>query len=180
MDNTLKVKIDTWITQNYKWFLGEIKTNICKGRMRDYADDLAIHMIETLYTQHEDKLNQMLDDDMLGWWLLTGAGRQLRSSTSPFYRIYRKEKSWAREEGVEGSHLNIFERPWEEYNDDLYQCFRKEYDSLHFYQRALMDKYFMEGWTFQQIYEYYNISKTHLMKDINTTINQIRTKCQHC
>ena len=46
--------------------------------MRDYADDLAVHMIETLYTQDEDKLNQMLDDDMLGWWLLTGAGRQLR------------------------------------------------------------------------------------------------------
>lgn len=180
MTKEIKTRIDNWVTQNYEWLRGEIGTNITKGKMSQHTDDLTIHMIETLYTQGEDKLTQMLDDEKLGGWLLVGAGRQLRSSTSPFYRIYRKEKSWAREEGREGSFSNIFERPWEEYNDDLYQCFREEYDNLHFYQKALLDKYFMEGWSLQRIHTYYNISKGHLIKDINVTINQIREACKHC
>jgi len=180
MTKNTKLRIDKWVGEKYEWLLGEIKTNIAKGRMSQYADDLLIHMIETIYEQDDDKVNQMLDDGKLEWWLLTGAGRQLRSSTSPFYRLYRKEKSWAREEGIEGSFSNIFEKPGEEYDETLYQCFTEAYEDLHFYQKAIMNKYFYEEKTLQDIHEYYNISKTHLVKDINTAINQIREKCKHC
>ena len=176
----MKERIDKWVTKNYTWFLNEIKTNIAKNQMSQHAEDLAIFMIESIYNLPEEKVGQLLDDDMMGWYLLTGAGRQLRSSTSPFYRIYRKEKSWSREEGIEGSHSNYFERPYEPYNDDLYECFVEALDDLHWYQKTILSKHFYEGWTLQQIYEYYNIGKTHLIKDINLAINQIRTKCQHC
>lgn len=180
MTKETKKRIDIWVGEKYEWLLNEIKTNIAKGKMSDYASDLLIHMIETVYTQDENKLIQMLEDKKLEWWVLTGAGRQLRSSTSPFYRTYRREKSWAREDRYEGSFSNIFERPYEVYDESLYQCFRDEYDNLHFYQKAIMDKYFIEGMSLQEVHEYYNISKRHLIKDINTTINQIREACKHC
>ena len=175
-----KKRIDEWVSENYLWFLGEVKTNIAKHRMSQYADDLVIHMIETLYTQDDDKINKMLDEDKVGWWLLVGAGVQLRSSTSPFYRIYRKEKSWSREEGYEGSFANIFDHPDEPYNGELYDCFHQSFEELHWYQKKIMTMFWYEGKTLQEIYEHYNIGKNHLVKDINTAINQIREKCQHC
>ena len=180
MTKETKHRIDTWVSKEYEWLLGEISTNIAKGKMSPYASDLTIHMIETLYTQDEDKINKMLDEDKVGWWLLVGASQQLRSSTSPFYRIYRQEKSWSREHGIEGSFSNIFERPDEPYDDSLMECFQEEYNNLHWYLKKIMDKYWYEGQTLQEIHEYYNISKRHLVKDLNTAINQIREKCNNC
>lgn len=177
---TKKQKIDKWLEDNYEWFVGEIEANICKGLMSQYSGDLAIHIIEDLYKLPEEKIDQMLRDEKLGWYCLVGAGRQLRSSTSPFYRTYRHQKSWAREDGLKGTTFNIFDRAVEEYNEDLYQCFLQAYDDLHFYQKALIDKYFYENMSLQSIHQYYGISKIHLVNDLKQTINIIRNKCQEC
>ena len=180
MTKNTKNRIDKWVGERYEWLLGEISTNIAKGQMEQHAGDLTIHMIETLYFQPEDKIIQMLDDDKLGYWLLVGASQQLRSSTSPFYRLYRKEKSWSREDGLSTSFNSIFDRPEEEYDDSLMECFQHEYKNLHWYLKELMNKYWYEGQTLQEIHEYYNISKRHITKDINKAINQIREKCNNC
>ena len=180
MTKETKNRIDDWVEERYEWLLGEIRTNIAKSAMSQYADDLTIHMIETVYFQPEEKVIQMLDDDKLGWWLLTGASMQLRSSTSPFYRIYRKEKGWSREEGIEGSFTNVFDRPDEPYDDSLMECFQEEYNGLSWYLKEIMSKYWYEGYTLQEIHQYYNISKNHLVKDINKAINQIRQACNDC
>ena len=180
MTKNTKNRIDKWVGERYEWLLGQISTNIAKGQMEQHSGDLTIHMIETLYTQDEDKIIQMLDDDKLGWWLLIGASQQLRSSTSPFYRLYRKEKSWSREDGLSTSFNSIFDRPDEEYDDSLMECFQYEYKNLHWYLKELMNKYWYEGQTLQEIHEYYNISKRHITKDINKAISQIRQACRHC
>ena len=180
MTKNTKNRIDDWVGKNYVWLNGQISTNIAKGQMEQHAGDLTIHMIETLYTQDEDKIIQMLNDDMLGRWLLVGASQQLRSSTSPFYRLYRKEKSWSREDGLSTAFNSIFDHPDEEYDDSLMECFQYEYNKLHWYNKELMQKYWYEGRTLQEIHEFYNISKRHITKDINKAINQIRQACRHC
>lgn len=180
MTKETKNRIDKWVGERYEWLLGQISTNIAKGQMEQHAGDLTIHMIETLYSQPEEKIIQMLDDDKLGWWLLVGASQQLRSSTSPFYRLYRKEKSWSREDGLSTSFNSIFDRPDEEYDDSLMECFQKEFENLHWYLKTIMRKYWYEGYTLQEIHNHYNISKRHLTKDLNTAINQIRERCKDC
>lgn len=180
MTKDTKRRVDKWIEEKYKWLEGEISTNIAKGRMSEYSGDLLVHMIESVYKMDDDKVNRMLDNNKLGWWMLVGAGRELRSSTSPFYRTYRREKMNARENGYPGSHKNIFDGVWEEYDETLYECFKEAYNDLHFYQKALMDKYFYEGMSLQQIHEFYSISKRHLINDINAAINIIRDKCKNC
>lgn len=180
MNKKIKDRLDKWFTQNYEWLYGEIETNICKGMMKEYTGDLVTHMIEFTYGLKGDKITQLLDDDKLGWYLLTGAGMQLRSSTSPFYRTYRKEKSWARENGLPGSHLNIFDKPDEPYDEELWQCFQREMDNLEWYHKALMEKKFLQGWTLKEMYDYYEIPKRHIVKDLNEAINIIRNKCNEC
>ena len=180
MTKETKNRIDKWVSERYEWYLGEVSKNIAKGKMNQYAHDLVIHMIETLYTQSEEKINQMIDDDMLGRWLLIGASQQLRSSTSPFYRTYRQEKSWSREQGMEGSFNNIFERPETIYDDSLMECMKEEMDKLNFYDEAIMTKYWYEELTLQEIHEYYGITKLSLTRDINRVINKIREQCNKC
>ena len=180
MTRELKNRVDSWITQNYKWLTGEVTRNIAKNQMAQYAPDLISYLVESIYKLPEEKVTQLLDDNKLGNYLLVGAGMQLRSSNSPFYRTFRKHKMSAREDGISGSHKSIFEKPYEEYDESLYQCFKETYGELDFYDKAIMDKYFYEQWTLQQVYEYYGISKRHIIKDINRILQQIRENCKHC
>jgi DNA-directed RNA polymerase specialized sigma subunit len=180
INKDLKRRVDEWVTDNYEWLLGEIETNVAKDRMSQYASDLTTYLIETLYTMPEEKVSQLLDNGKVGHYLLVGAGMQLRSSTSPFYRQFRKFKMSAREDGQSGHNYSIFEKPDIPYDESLYQCFKEAMGELDFYDEALMTKYFYEEWTLQQMYEYYNISKRHIIKDINRILNQIRQHCKHC
>jgi hypothetical protein len=175
-----KKRIDDWVTEWYEWVRKEIGTNIAKHQMSQYADDLTIHMIESLYHLSDEKVEQMLRDGKIQFWILRGASLQLRSSSSPFWHIYRKHKFSARENGLSGSHSNIFDGVYEEYDDSLYQCFKESWGELNWYDRTLMEKHFYQKWSLEKLHKYYNISKSHLVKDINRSINQIRKKCQEC
>lgn len=180
MTKSIKNRIDDWVTGNYEWLHSHIERNVCKGMMKEYSWDLTSYLIETVYSLPEEKVTQMLDDNKLGNYLLVGAGMQLKSSTSPFYQIFRKHKMSAREDGQDGHSFSIFERPYEEYDEELYDCFQEAYGELHWYEKNLIQKYFYDEWTLQQIYEYYNISKRHIIKDINISLNKIRQHCKHC
>lgn len=180
MTNENKRRLDKWVSEEYGWLRGEISRNIAKGIMSEYVDDLLHHMILDTYKLSDEKITQMLDDNKLRWWMLRGAGLQLRSSTSPFYLIHRRQKMSSRENGLVGSDKNIFEGEYEEYNDDLYECFQQAMENLHWYDKAIMSKYWLEGWNITQIYKYYKISKTHLIKDINRALNEIREACKDC
>ena len=176
----IKNKLDRWVEEWYEWLKREISRNIAKGIMSEYSEDLLHHLIIDLYKLPDEKLNQMIDDDKLRWFTLRAAGMQLRSSTSPFYRIHRREKMNSRENGLPGSDKNIFDGIYEPYEDGLYECFQREMGNLHFYHKALMDKYWIEGWTLTQVYKHYNISKSHIIKDLNEAMTTIRTKCNQC
>ena len=108
----LKRRVDEWVQGNYEWLLKEIKTNIAKDQMSQYAYDLTSYLIETLYTMPEEKVSQLLDNGKVGHYLLVGAGMQLRSSTSPFYRTFRKFKMSAREDGYR-------DRDWETFSSGI-------------------------------------------------------------
>jgi len=177
-----KVRLDKWVSEWYGWLGNEISKNIAKGIMNDYSEDLLHHMIIDTYKLSDDKITQMLDDDKLRWWILRGASLQLRSSTSPFYLLHRREKMNSREPGLPGSDSNIFEIGSYELDieiGDLWDCFIKAQEQLHWYHREIFKKKFHENLTIQEIYQFYNISKTHLIKDLNKAINEIRGACSH-
>lgn len=184
MDQEIKKRLDTWVIENYSWVSKEIRTKIAKGQMAQFADDLVSHTFSDLYRWKDEKVVRLLDGGKLKWYLLTGAGVQLRSSTSSFYIKYRKLRMSAREDysdsPMSNSNKGILTKVHEEYEDDLFECFMKEYDSLHWYLQSIMSKYWFENWSIAKIYEHYNISKTHLVKDINRAMNQIREKCKSC
>ena len=75
------------------------------------------------------------------------------------------------------------EREYEEYDaviERLQECFDREVANLHWYQRHLMERYWIEKMTLDELHKKYNISKVHLIKDINEALDIVREKCKDC
>lgn len=181
---TKEEKINNYLSKWYKWLDKEVRHNIAKDKMADYAEDLLHHIILDLYKLKEEKITQMIEDDKLRWYILRGCGLQLRSSSSPFYRLHRKELMQAREnydhttEHIFVTGKGILEQVYEPYDGDpLYVCMWEKFEELHWYQKTLMQRYWIEGWNLTKLHQTYNISKIHLTKDLNEAMNYIRKKC---
>jgi len=172
MNQEIKRRLDKWVEQEYNWLMGQVKKNIAKDQMRDYAEDLLHHVIMDLYKMKDEKLKGLLDNGKLKWYVLSGCGIQIRSQTSPFYSKFRKFKMNARS-GAE----YLFDLPEEFENEEWYQCFLREWNNLHFYPRTLLEKKFIQGLSYDEIRHTYGISKTHLIKDINQALFDLREKC---
>ena len=180
---SIKDRLDDWVRREYKWIDREIRANIAKNQMRDYADDLIQEMMIQLYNMKEEKIEQLLDNGKLKWYVLSGAGMQLRSSTSPFYQRIRKHKMYAREFGLPGTDANIFEKidDTEELSTECYYiCMQREIENLHWYNKTLLQEYWMQGLHLDDLHAKYKISKKHLTKDLNAAILQIRENCEGC
>ena len=183
IDMSTKDRLDEWIREHYGWLDRQIRTNIAKGQMRDYADDLIQEMMIQLYNMKEEKIKELLDNGKLKWYVLSGAGMQLRSNTSPFWNIHRKHKMYARENGLPGSDNNIFERvdDTEEMSTEVYfKCMKEEIEKLHWYHKTLLKEYWEQGMFLDDLHAKYNISKKHLTKDLNQAILTIRENCKDC
>jgi len=183
MSEEIDRRLNEWVSREYEWLRKQIGKNISNGKMKDYTLDLLHHIILDLYKMNPDKIEGMLDNDKLKWYVLRGAALQLKSSTSPFYRTHRKQKMSARSGMIDtGVYDNLSTYEINSQIDDeeeLMDCFERAMDSIHWYQRTLLEKKIIEGNSYQEIYEYYNISKTHLIKDINAGLSEIREICKN-
>jgi len=179
-------RLNSFVSEHYKWLLKEVKKNIAKGKMSEYAEDLLHHVILDLYKMDEGKITQLLDDEKIKWYILSGCGLQLRSSTSPFYRIHRKERMSARENYNGGDDhefnysggIGILEREYVPYEEDeLYICMMREIENMHWYYRTLIQDKWIEGLTLAQMKDKYGITLSSLSKDLKISYAIIREKC---
>jgi len=181
MNQDTKRKLDKWVSKEYEWLVGEISTNIAWGRMSEYALDLTHHILSDLYKVKDEQLDDMLETGKIKGWLLRAAALQLKSQTSPFWHIWRKHKYSARS-GVIDSDTGETNTPSYEMEvepkEELSDCMNRAVSQLHWYHRELWNKKFVEARSFQELYEYYNISKRHLIKDLNLAINEVREVCK--
>lgn len=180
---TQEEKVNKWIEENYEWFNSEVRKNIAKHQMSQFADDLIQEMILSLYNMTPERWDKIENEGVgMKYYLISSTGLSLRSQTSPFYHRIRKHRTYAREQGLPGSDSNIFDRGeiYEEYEECFYQCFKREYEQLHWYLKTLMDRYWFQGWTLDDLHAHYKISKRHLTKDLNDGILTIRERCEEC
>ena len=186
MSREIDKRINEFVSENYKWLLKEVKKNITKGKMSEYAEDLLHHIILDLYKMDEGKITQLLDDEKMKWYILSGCGLQLRSSTSPFYRIHRKNKMSSRENYTSGDDyeftfagsVGILEQIYEPYEGDpLYDCMLREIENLHWYYRTLIKDKWIEGKTLKDMKDHYGITLSSLSKDMKIAYAIIKEKC---
>ena len=93
MTEELRDRVNKWFAENWNHFVSEVRTNIMKGIMGDYCDDICAFMYEEFCKQSPEKIEQMLRDDKVLNWMLRGTSFQIKSSSSPFYSKYRKKRA---------------------------------------------------------------------------------------
>ena len=176
-EEELNNKIGQIIEKYYNWLKREIKTNIAKDSMSGYAEELLHFIIMELYNKSPEKKQKLLDDNKIPFWILTSSGLQLRSGSSPFYSLIRKNRLQARSGDLDfEEHIDIQDTP---YDPEMYDCFKKGMEQLNWYNRKLLEEKFLNQLSFKAISEKYNISTKHLRKDVYIAILEIRKFCKY-
>jgi RNA polymerase sigma factor (sigma-70 family) len=173
-EEEINEEIGKEITRRYKWLVTQVKTNIAKDMMSGYAEDLLHHIIIDLYKKTPEYKLDLLNNKKVENWILVACGFQLRSGSSPFYREHRQLRMSARSGMLPDG---FFEEDTS--LDDLYQCLLKAMEHLDVYQRTLIQRKYFDKWTYDEICDYYQISKTHLTKDTKIAIKKIREYCNN-
>ena len=177
----IEKRLNEWVSKEYEWLRGEIGKNITWGKMSEYTEDLLHHIILDLYKMDLEKIEGLLDNGKLKWYVLRGASLQIRSKTSPFYKVHRKNKLQSRSGMIDSGEYGSdegYEMKNPDETEDLYDCFQRAMGEIDWYLKVLLEKKIIEGKTYQEMYEYYEISKTHLIKDINRGLDEIRIICK--
>jgi hypothetical protein len=176
-EEELNNKIGQIIERYYDWLKREIKQNIAKDGMSGYAEELLHFIIMELYNKSPEKKQKLLDDNKIPFWILTSSGLQLRSSSSPFYNLIRKNRLQARSGDSDfEEHIEIQDIP---YDSEMYDCFKKGMEQLNWYNRKLLEEKFLNQLSFKAISEKYNISTKHLRKDVYIALLEIRKFCKY-
>ena len=178
MNQELRDKVNKWFERNWNHYLKEVRTNITKGIMAEYTDDICAFMYEEFMKQKPEKIEQMYDDGKILNWMLRGTSFQIRSSTSPFYSKYRKKRAnmipeYYGDFGYD-QHDNIE-------LDDYYQCMMEtlseESEVLDWYEKKLIDMKYLRQMPYQEIIDKYGFSQVSTRQHIAAALDKIEDYC---
>ena len=144
----IKNKLNKIIEKKYNWVLNEIKTNICKDQMGEYGTELLHFIILELFNKSPEYKQQLLNDNKVEYWLLTSSGLQLRSGSSPFYRLVRETRTYGVDEEYDSILSNI---SYEPVDNELYDCFTEAMNNLDYYHKKLVEEKYLNELTFKAI-----------------------------
>jgi len=175
MTEELRNKVNKWFEKNYEYYLNEVRTNITKGKMAMFSEDLAVFMYMEFMKQKPEKVEQMYNDGKIMNWMLRGASFQIKSSSSPFYTKYRKKGAknvpeYFADLGYDSQAIEL---------DDYYQCAMEVYHSnkLDFYQREIINLKFIKQKTYNEMVSEYGFTSVSLKRHLNEALGIIRDYC---
>jgi len=142
-----------------------------KGKATDVLHHCVMDFLQLPISQQQ----QMLNDSKIENYLTKCVSIQYKSSSSPYHYQNRKVRMME-DEYKDWQHDNEAD----EYDfqlDECLECLKRETKNLFWYNQVLIEKKFFEGWTYQQLHDYYGISKNSLVRDIKVGILELKNKC---
>lgn len=178
MNKELRDKVNRWFERNWNHYLNEVRTNITKGIMSDYTDDICAFMYMEFMKQSPEKIEQMIDDGKVLNWMLRSTSFQIKSKTSPFYSRYRKKRAnMVPTYFAESSYNQHDAIELDDYYQCMMECLSEESDLLDWYEKKLIDMKYLKQMTYQQIVETYGFSLVSTKKHLNTALDKIEQYC---
>jgi len=153
--------LETWLNHNYD-HLALSARNITFGH--ELAEELLHYSLDEL--MHKSNLQEILDSGGATFYTVRIMLNQWKSTTSPFYRIYRQPS----DEIQEGSLCYEDPAETEEEMSNKMKVIHKELDKLPWYDRTLFEIFYQEGHTMSSLSRETGIPRT----SISLTINRVR------
>ena len=182
----INAKVTQWYAKMYKDSI-----QISGANFEKYGNDLLAFVLEDFLCNKdlEYQYKVAVQDDKLVNYIGYSMGLQIKSSSSPFWFKYRKEGYNSRgiylaEDGsveIDPS-VEIGEEMDDEFDSPYYikndlDCVRYALEQLHWYDKILIEEYYIKGMTFRDMHKKYNISLNSLKKDINKALTNIKKIC---
>lgn len=167
------MNIEKWINNNYQTLVENAK-KITKDEGEAY--DILHTCLESLLTYSQSRKNKIMEDGKLENYITKCVSIQYYSSTSPYHRKHRKARQ------NENQYID-YKHDIEEDNSDVEylqqcECVDEELQNIFWYNKVLVEKKYLEGWTYNELHSYYGISKNALLKDIQAGLEMIKEKCK--
>lgn len=169
--------IREYIRDNYDSII-EIAKVITKGRKPDY-EDLAHEVIEILLTGNLEKLNGIVKDKKIKFYIVRATINQYRSSSSRYFKKYRKETTLHRKQNntikEHLTHLrNLDLTDVKEYNEEILQSIEDKLQNVEWFEKNCFAIYYGDELTLDSMSELTGISRNTLYRAIRDTRNYIQ------
>ena len=184
----INAKVALWYQKMYRDSKQISGTNFDK-----YGEDLLAYCLEDFLVNKSIDYQYKISciDKKLPNYMGRSMALQIKSSTSPFWFKYRKEGYNSRgiylvEDGKEeldplieiGEEMDVeFDSPYYVKND--LDCLRYALTQIHWYDKILIEEYYLKGMTYASLHKKYNITINSLKKDINSALTNIRKICSY-
>jgi len=149
---------------------------VCGYGFEQWGDNLLSHTIKSFLEMPIDKQHKILVEDNAGENYMTRSmAIGLKSKTSTFYRIYRRELYQSRE---------ILEINYDKPVDgpdpakEKVECIAEAVKKLPFYEEYLIKKHYYEGVSVAELGRTLQIQPARLTTDIKIALLKIKQKCQ--
>jgi DNA-directed RNA polymerase specialized sigma24 family protein len=161
--------ITTWTNQNYTKLLASAK-NISYNN--DLSHELLHYSLEQLLLK--PNIHDIINSGGAEFYIIRIMLNQWRSTTSPFYRIYRKNECQIDLDSYL-SRNDVADEP-ESDSQDRTDEIKSELCNLPWYERKLFELYSEEGYTISSLARETGIPRTSLSLSINRVKKHLKEK----
>ena len=121
----------------------------------------------------KDRQIEIVNGGKLEHFITKGVSLNYNSSTSPYYRTYKKRK-----------HTELYDvhsdddEEWRLAYHNKCECVNEAMDEMFWYSKTLIHEKYFVGLTYQQMNQKYNISLNALVRDVKEGLEFIKQKCK--
>jgi len=169
--------IQRYIRENYDSIL-EIAKVITKGRKPDY-EDLAHEIMILLLTGNREKMNLLVKNQKIKFYIIRATINQYRSTSSKYFKKYRKETSTIRKQTPSiKEHLthlsNLDLIPSKNFNEEVLDFIDEKLNDVEWFEKNCFAIYYGDELTLDAMSELTGISRNTLYRAIRDTRNYIQ------
>lgn len=152
---------------------------VCGYGYEQWGDNLLAHAIKSFLEMDLDKQYRiMVEDDNAERYITSGMAISIKSRTSTFYRIYRRDLYQSREI-LEINYDKLFHTDLDkDESKEKIECIANAVDKLPFYEKHLVKKHYYEGVNVAELGRQLNIQPARLTADIRIALLKIKKLCQ--
>lgn len=154
----------------------------CGAGYMKWGEDLLAMCIEMFLEKETDYIWKVYQDGKLENFITFMMGFQLKSGSSRFYHRYRKELERSREllPNYELQQERVaFNTAFEDEPSLMYTCMRNVIDKLNPYEKMIVQEIMVEGNTYKDTSDKYNINYYSLKNDYDRIKLKIKQQCRH-
>jgi len=173
--------IQRYIRENYDSIL-EIAKVITKGRKPDY-EDLAHEIMILLLTGNREKMNLLVKNQKIKFYIIRATINQYRSTSSKYFKKYRKEFATINKQTSSlTEHLlhqvNLDLTPSKNYNEEVLEFIDEKLNDVEWFEKNCFAIYYGDELTLDSMSDLTGISRNTLYRAIRDTRNYIQDEIE--